>query len=284
MEMKDPDLISATLSGARIDRLGKDLIIIENPSVNGMADFPFRSGTTVSIVTLEGSFACVIDMEIHSISVKGMLVILPSQTVEKVSFGEDFRGYCLIMSSTFLDNLPMGNKIPLISSVRQHGFYPLDGKQTEALTTYFRMVQATLRVPNNYQHEILTHLTAAYYYGLGTYIHDTGVRPASRYAEISNEFLELVRDNCHLHRDMEFYAGALCLSAKHVNLAVKSVTGDNAMKWIERYTILKAKSLLRTTALTVGDIAERLNFPSSSDFGKYFRKFTGKSPRSFREG
>lgn len=283
MEKKDLDMFSAELSGDRIDRLGNKLTIIENPRKTGQTDFPFRNGTTVSIVVLKGSMACIVDMEVHSISVPGMLVILPSQTVEKISFSENFRGYCMIMAQSFLDNLPMGNRIPLLSDIRQHGFYPLDERQTEALVTYFRMVQATLRVPNNYRHEIVTHLTAAYYYGLGTYIHDPEDRFGSRYEEISDKFLELVRNNCHLHRDMKFYAGALCLSAKHVNLAVKSATGDNAMKWIERYTILKAKSLLRTTSMSIGEISDRLNFPSSSDFGKYFRKFTGFSPRAFRE-
>ena len=283
MEKKDLDLFSASLSGDRIDRLGNNLTIIENPGKNGQTDFPFRSGATVSIVVLKGSMACIVDMEVHSISVAGMLVILPSQTVEKISFSEEFSGYCMIMSPSFLDNLPMGNRIPLLSDIRQHGFYPLDGRQIDALVSYFRMVQAALRVPNNYRHEIVMHLTAAYYYGLGTYIHNPEGGPVSRYEEISGKFLELARNNCHLHRDMQFYADALCLSAKHVNLAVKSVTGDNAMKWIERYTILKAKSLLRTTSMSVGEISDKLNFPSPSDFGKYFRRFTGFSPRAFRE-
>ena len=81
---------------------------------------------------------------------------------------------------------------------------------------------------------------------------------------------------------MGFYAGILCLSAKHVNLAVKSVTGENAMKWIERYTILNAKSMLKTSLLSVSEISDRLNFPAVSDFGKYFKKHTGYSPREFR--
>lgn len=54
------------------------------------------------------------------------------------------------------------------------------------------------------------------------------------------------------------------------------------MKWIERYTVLNAKSLLKTTALSVSEISDRLNFPAPSDFGKYFKKFTGYSPREFR--
>jgi|GEM_PF-4010385 len=107
MEKNNLDLFSASLSGDRIDRLGNNLTIIENPGKNGQTDFPFRSGTTVSIVVLKGHMACIVDMEVHSISVPGMLVILPSQTVEKISFSEEFSGYCMIMSPSFLDNLPI---------------------------------------------------------------------------------------------------------------------------------------------------------------------------------
>lgn len=189
------------------------------------------------------------------------------------------------MSSSFLSNMPMGNKVPVIADVRRQGFYPMGGQDLEAVENYVKMVQGALRAPgNNYRYEMVIHLTAAYYYGLGTYIHNIkrSDGTVSRYDQITDRFIGLVRDNCHIHRNMEFYADALCLSAKHVNFVVRKVTGDNAMKWIERYTVLNAKSLLKTTALSVSEISDRLNFPAPSDFGKYFKKFTGYSPREFR--
>lgn len=228
--------------------------------------------------------ACVVDMAVHRIDMQGMFIILPSQIVEKISFSDDFDGYCLLLSSAFLANMPMTNKIPLLANIKNHGFYAMDRQAFSALENYFKMAQGVLQNPNGYKHEILTHLTIAYFYGLGSYIHETatGSSLSSRYDQITNRFLELVRENCHIHRDMGFYAGILCLSAKHVNLAVKSVTGENAMKWIERYTILNAKSMLKTSLLSVSEISDRLNFPAVSDFGKYFKKHTGYSPREFR--
>lgn len=69
------------------------------------------------------------------------------------------------------------------------------------------MVQAALRAPNNYKYEILTHLTVAYHYGPGTYIHNTADRDirTTGYNRIANDFITLVRDNCNRHRDMGFY-------------------------------------------------------------------------------
>lgn len=278
------NLWGGVLTGEAIDSLEDRMIVIENPRMTHPADFPVRSDTSISIIVLGGRMECAVDLTRHRIDEPGMLIILPSQIVETVSFSDDFRGYCLMMSSAFLDNMPFGNQIPLLNNVRQRGFYPMDGQSLAAVENYVRMVQGAIRAPSNYRHEIVTHLTIAYYYGLGTYIHEVERKETavSRYGQISDEFLELVRTHCHLRRDVGFYADALCLSAKHVNLAVKQVTGDNAMKWIERYTILKAKSLLKTTTLSVGEIADRLNFPTAADFGKYFKRFTGYSPRAFR--
>lgn len=155
-----------------------------------------------------------------------------------------------------------------------------------ALTNYVKMVQAELlQKDNRFQYECVTYLTIAWYYGMGAYIHsiDDAEKPLTRYGQISDRFLELVRNNCHIHRDMDFYSEALCLSAKHISLAVKKVTGENAMKWIERYTVLRAKILLKTSELSVSEIAYYLNFPTPSDFGKYFKKFTGYSPKAFRD-
>ena len=272
------------MSGKTISRLNNDFVLIENPEMDGSVEFPFKSNTVISIVVRSGSMACVVDMAVHRIDMQGMFIILPSQIVEKISFSDDFDGYCLLLSSAFLANMPMTNKIPLLANIKNHGFYAMDRQAFSALENYFKMAQGVLQNPNGYKHEILTHLTIAYFYGLGSYIHETatGSSLSSRYDQITNRFLELVRENCHIHRDMGFYAGILCLSAKHVNLAVKSVTGENAMKWIERYTILNAKSMLKTSLLSVSEISDRLNFPAVSDFGKYFKKHTGYSPREFR--
>ena len=284
MKEKISDLFNRALSGKTISRLNNDFVLIENPEMDGSVEFPFKSNTVISIVVRSGSMACVVDMAVHRIDMQGMFIILPSQIVEKISFSDDFDGYCLLLSSAFLANMPMTNKIPLLANIKNHGFSDMDRQAFSALENYFKMAQGVLQNPNGYKHEILTHLTIAYFYGLGSYIHETatGSSLSSRYDQITNRFLELVRENCHIHRDMGFYAGILCLSAKHVNLAVKSVTGENAMKWIERYTILNAKSMLKTSLLSVSEISDRLNFPAVSDFGKYFKKHTGYSPREFR--
>ncbi len=50
----------------------------------------------------------------------------------------------------------------------------MEKQHMEAVENYMKMVQGALRAPgNNYRYEIVMHLTIAYYYGLGTYLHKT---------------------------------------------------------------------------------------------------------------
>lgn len=42
--------------------------------------------------------------------------------------------------------------------------------------------------------------------------------------------------------------------------------------------------LLKSSALTVQQIADELNFPSQSFFGKYFKRLVEQSPKEYREG
>lgn len=284
MREKYNDMFCKEPTGKRVDRIDRDIVLIEDPRMDEEIYFPIKSNTAVSIIIRSGSMICNVDMVTHRINQPGMMIILPSQIIEKLSFSDGFKGYCLFLSSAFLGNMPIGNKVQILVNIKKDGFYTMDNQKLAALESYIKMVQNVLRAPNEYKREIVTHLTIAYYYGLGSYLHGSLSNKAfiTRYEQISDRFLELVRDNCIIHRDMGFYANKMCLTAKHISLAVRTVTGDNAMKWIERYTILNAKSLLKTTHIPISEISDRLNFASASDFGKYFKKFTGYSPRDFR--
>lgn len=48
------------------------------------------------------------------------------------------------------------------------------------------------------------------------------------------------------------------------------------------FILREAKLMLRSTDLSVTEIADKLSFPNSSSFARFFRKYTGFSPVQFR--
>jgi len=85
------------------------------------------------------------------------------------------------------------------------------------------------------------------------------------------------------HRSVEFYADKLSLTPKYLTTVVRETSGKTAHDWIIEYVILSAKALLKSTNITIQEISDRLNFPSQSFFGKYFKQQTGMSPVEYRK-
>lgn len=84
------------------------------------------------------------------------------------------------------------------------------------------------------------------------------------------------------HSSADFYANQLNITAHHLNLILKNITGKTTTEVIRERSILEAKRLLTFTDHTINEIAAYLNYFDSSYFSKLFRLTTGKSPLSFR--
>lgn len=60
--------------------------------------------------------------------------------------------------------------------------------------------------------------------------------------------------------------------------------GISALQWIIRMVIADAKQMLRSSDLSIKEIASELNFSTQSFFGKYFKQYVGISPTEYRNG
>ena len=105
---------------------------------------------------------------------------------------------------------------------------------------------------------------------------------SSRRDEIVARFLQCVADNYRTHRELSFYASQLCLSLKYMSHIIYEQTGRHPSQWIKDYVILDAKTMLRSGRYTVQQVADELNFPNQSFFGKYFKEAVGVSPKKWK--
>ncbi len=104
----------------------------------------------------------------------------------------------------------------------------------------------------------------------------------SRKEEISREFIQLVIENYTRERQAQFYADKLNISLQHLSTTIKEVTGKNVLDLIAHVVIIDIKSKLKSTNMTMQEIAYSLNFPSASFFGKYVKRHIGMSPLEYR--
>lgn len=103
-----------------------------------------------------------------------------------------------------------------------------------------------------------------------------------RRTELFHRFVALVHEHCSRQREVSFYADKLCVSGRYLSSIINSITGSSPKEIIDYSVVLELKMLLKSTELSVQEIAYRLNFPDQSYLGRYFKKHTGKSPSEYR--
>uniref|UniRef100_UPI002596509A helix-turn-helix domain-containing protein n=1 Tax=Phocaeicola sartorii TaxID=671267 RepID=UPI002596509A len=107
-------------------------------------------------------------------------------------------------------------------------------------------------------------------------------RVKSRKEELCREFVQLLIENYTTERRARFYAQRLGISLQHLSTTIKQVTGKNVLDIIAHVVIIDIKAKLKSTDMTIQEIAYSLNFPSASFFGKYFKRHMGMSPQEYR--
>ncbi len=98
------------------------------------------------------------------------------------------------------------------------------------------------------------------------------------------QFERMVDELYKTHKMPSAYANKLHLSPNYLNKLCKEETGLTAGEIIRKRVTIEARRLLHYTGLTVNEIADKLNFESTSYFVTFFKKQTALTPEQFRKG
>ncbi len=110
-------------------------------------------------------------------------------------------------------------------------------------------------------------------------------------ARVTSVFLELLERQFPVEtferplqlRTAQDYAQNLNIHTNYLNRAVKEITGKSTTTHITERIISEAKALLQHTDWNVSEIAYALGFEYPTYFNNFFKKHTGKNPKSVRE-
>ena len=79
------------------------------------------------------------------------------------------------------------------------------------------------------------------------------------------------------------FAQIMHLHPVHLSHTIKEVTGKSSCNLFEERLVKVSKELLLTTDMSIAQIAARLTY-DPSNFTKFFKAFTGTTPKKFRNG
>ena len=269
-----------------IEVFGKDVIIVHDPVFKYERRHPYKSDQVIAVLCEGGEATGSLNLKPYRLVKDSFLIILAGQIMEGAAQSPDFKGTYLFFSSEFLAGLEFSDAFKFHRNVSLNPCLSLDARCAESLHTYVTMARALVQVAdlNPNTGEALRLMTKAFFLMLGWFIHNNGSDngSAGRASDVITAFMNLVKDGYHEHRDVEYYAERLNISPRYMSTLVRQASGKSALRWIEEYVVLDAKAQLASTSNTVQQIGWSLNFPTQSDFGRYFKRVTGLSPSAYR--
>ena len=250
--------------------------------------FPLRvNGLVIALVT-SGKGRVGIDLRQYELTKGSILVIHPRNYIYSAE-ADDITLDVVACSLQVVENvLPkLTDLVPLLMHHRAEPVELLDDIDMRGLLDFYDILKVQYDAPESpfKKRKMMALLQAALFEMMDIHCRreEVAEHQKTRKVEIMARFIILVSENFRSQRQVGFYSEQLCVSSKHLSAVVKEISGRTAGEWIENYVTVEAKVLLRSTDLTIQEIASRLNFTNQSFFGKYFKHQTGMSPSEYRK-
>ena len=219
-----------------------------------------------------------------------LFFVAPQLLYEIKSVNSDCRLVGLAFNAEFLSqnglHLTSLNTLKIFSSgISPH--FEVNEEEVDILQSLFKVMlkQTELNYLQAFDKETSLHCVLAIMYesaAIYSRHHIVGQVKLTRKEVITVNFLKLLSGHYKEERSLQYYAGCLFLTSRHLSQVIKETTGKTAGELIDDAVIMEAKILLVTPSLNVAQVADSLQFSNQSFFGKFFKKHTGNSPSEYR--
>ena len=103
-----------------------------------------------------------------------------------------------------------------------------------------------------------------------------------KHADVVHKVMQYIRSNWRSKLTLDELAKQVYLSRAYLSTIFKEETGVSISTYINKVRVDQAERLLRETGMSLVEIATYCCFEDQSYFSKVFRKYTGMSPKKYR--
>lgn len=249
---------------------------------------PFTTPYMVLSLNLEGWVQAECDMRPVCFRRHDIAILPPRHILCAHEVSADYHTILIVMSVDFQEKRKQDS-----TAVYRDNFHyltkphvSLNDQQFSVILQLFRLVQTISQTTSSSRKEMLTHLLNTIFLLLQDYRHENGIgehEPTAQ-EELFNRFYHAITQHYTQNREVRYYAELFHLSPKHFAAIIKKHTKTNALEWINGYTLVQAKILLRyQQQQTIQEIALKLGFSDQASFSRFFKSYSGMSPTEYRE-
>ncbi|WP_166922391.1 AraC family transcriptional regulator [Flavobacterium poyangense] len=222
-----------------------------------------------------------IDFKDYKIDNQQIHLLFPGQ-VHTWSIEPDTTGYQLMIDRHFFERFSLSFRF---SSVEYHNqpVIDLDPDSFQLIRYEFDAIKNELAAVDSLS-ELISSRTAV----IASIISKSA---AKIFTDLNNyqveprivKFQQLIDISFKEEKLVSFYAAKLHISANYLNILCKKYLKISATQVIQQRTVLEAKRLLKTSAISVKEIAFELGFVDHAYFSNFFKTHTGTTPTDFRD-
>ena len=275
---------------------------LERVSLSRLVDSITANNMTLSFTDTCGLFLCkkgraevCINDENVTIQAGDAVIYIPSTYVYVTSHSDDIEGIIYKASLDFaLPVIETTVNIRNVLLLKERPYVALTSEQLIHMEQLVNMIDSRMEALSNMkteetslflQHELNCLSEALIHEILFCYFSNLGFTPMTQDSkeQIIHIFMLSLLEHYKQERQVNFYAQQQCITPRYFSTLVKEKTGRTAQQWIFDFTINSIKKSLLYSQKSIKEIAIDYNFPTQSFFGKYFKQYTGLSPKQFRE-
>lgn len=238
-------------------------------------------------VVRTGSLRMTINGEQHRLVANNIFVIHEGVKVEHIRPSKQCTGYLVIFHGKYMMSMDVDTKDFVLSDLnaRMSPIFDIDkGAANSIYDTVVSLIETARSKKIYFTQGVITSLTNALFYLILSLL-----RPADDFVSAKRKsniymvrFVELLSQYHRQERSVEFYAQKLGITPKYLTMVCRKFRGITASQMIDTVVIHSAMRLLKEPGVSMQQVADELNFPSQSFFGKYFKQRVGVSPSRYK--
>ena len=272
------------------NRLKSDILLSANLGFDDtLFKHPSRMDAFAAIFCVSGKAEVQINLKKYVLK-SGTLALHVPENIIQINSCENLIVYPFIISSEFIQKIHFETKdlMNLYMAAKTSPVLDLQYEDIHILEKYYYLMESILQSETTYKDRMTIGVTSSFLYK----IYDILIKKLKE-----KEYTRKIPERCEIvfedfikelnlfngtKHSLSFFAQRLNLTPNYLSCRVKEYSGRTATEWIEESVILEAKTMLKHTNLTIQEIAYKLNFPTQTFFGKYFKRITGISPKQYR--
>ena len=270
-----------------IDYADNDVVIIDD-----LRNFSRLQAIKVDflliIVIKSGRVAMQADKEEATASSNDIVICQPNTIMNDCLFSFDFSAKAVCLSSKIARSmLHIGDVVDISFYLKNRPIIHVGESNMSTFEKYHALLSEQIVKENSkYKKLIVGSLVNSFLFCLLSIIEQSSPERetlhVSRGSLLFKQFIELLSSLEVKPRNVDFYSKKLCITRKYLSNVCKDNSGKTAYEWIIEYSIEDISRLLSHSDMSVKEIANYLNFPNLSFFGKFVKSHLGCSPTQFR--